>query len=87
MLEEDGPRVTINRLIDCHGLTTIHSNGAPTDIQINPDTSEFIQTIIHECLHMVNWDWPHPKVYALEKQLCFYLSDRQLHNLLRRVFK
>lgn len=85
MLRRDHTKTVLNRLMSGHGMATIHYDKPPT-IEINPKSDDLVSTVIHECLHLVNWDWPHTKIYALEKQLFCYLTDRQLHNLLKRVF-
>lgn len=55
-------------------------------MELNHRKGEFVQTVIHECLHLTNADLTEKEVRALEGELFADLSDRQIGNLLRKVF-
>jgi len=84
MLEDTEMRFTLNRRLKVYGMTTIFAEG-PVALQVNPEKKEFMSTLVHECLHLVDWDMSETNVMTLERGLMRHLTDRQLLNLLRRI--
>jgi len=54
---------------------------------IDPFSGEFIETCIHECLHMVYPEADETLIIKLEKYLIKHLTDRQVANFLKRIAK
>ena len=96
------PTVNLDRKLKVEGYKPFvsgmyHWNGGDVRISINPKIrknaqmsnkrkpSPFVTTIIHECLHAAGVDNEHD-VNRLTKGMFHALSDRQLFNLLRKVF-
>ena len=57
-------------------------------IELNPNKSgkSFIKTIIHECLHLAYWNEKEKQILKWENDMFELLSDRQVTNLLRRLY-
>jgi hypothetical protein len=47
----------------------------------------FVSTVLHECLHLVFWDTAEHEIVKVEQEVFNALSDRQLSNLINRVFR
>lgn len=80
-------KLRLNRKLGkLYGMTTIYAAGRTAAlVEVNPAKKEFMSTIVHECLHLVDWDMPEKNVRELEYDLMEQLTDRQLLNLLKRV--
>ncbi len=46
----------------------------------------FVSTVLHECLHLSDWDESEKEISRIEKEMFKALTDRQLGNLMKRVF-
>ena len=84
MLNNTGMRFRLNRRLMCYGISTITID-RDAEVVINPEKKEFMSTIVHECLHLVDWDMAEERVMKLERLLMRHLTDRQLLNLLRKI--
>lgn len=89
MLDTLPVQVRLSRKIpDDHGIAICQDNDpskGTVGIILNPDKSEFMGTLVHECLHLVDWKMSEPAVARLEKGMMCKLTDRQLMNLLHRI--
>ncbi len=87
MLSEITMQFQLNRKLVDHGVAMCYNNDPKLGavMVVDPEKKEFLGTIIHECLHLVDWKMPETKVAKLEKQLMRKLTDRQLTNLLKRI--
>ena len=77
----------LNRKIYDHGIAMVFDNNPQRGaiVMIDPEKKEFMGTLIHECLHLVDWQMSETAVARLEKGMMRKLTDRQLMNLLKRV--
>ena len=87
MLSEISMQFQLNRKLMDHGLTAVYDNNPKMGalMVVDPEKKEFMGTIIHECLHLVDWEMSETKVARLERAMMCKLSDRQLMNLLKRI--
>lgn len=87
MLNEIPMQFRLNRKLCDHGLTMVYDNNPKLGafMIVDPEKKEFMGTIIHECLHLVDWEMSETKVAKLERSLMRKLTDRQLMNLLKRI--
>lgn len=90
MIKDNDLRVRLNRKLNrVFGTATVFQ--AFCEIQLNPSRpwlrkGGLVYTVIHECIHLVDFDLPEEEVCRLEKEIFEGLTDRQLGNLLQRVF-
>ena len=54
-------------------------------ISVHADKKQFVSTLVHECVHLVDIELKEKEVTEIEEQLMLHLTDRQLTNLLKRV--
>ncbi|MCK5613192.1 hypothetical protein KAR91_65575 [Candidatus Pacearchaeota archaeon] len=87
MLNTISMQFRLNRKLVDHGLTMVYDNNPKLGafMVVDPEKKEFMGTIIHECLHLVDWEMSETKVAKLERSLMYKLTDRQLMNLLKRI--
>jgi len=87
MLKDVNMKLRLNRKLGkYYGVTTLHAAGRiDAVIEIDPAKKAFMSTIVHECLHLVDWDLKEKEVIRLENEIMKALTDRQLLNLLKRV--
>lgn len=87
MLKEIPMQFRLNRKMSDHGITCVYDNHPETGaaIYVDPEKREFMGTVLHECLHLVDWDMEEEHVAKLERDMMKKLTDRQLMNLLKRV--
>ena len=87
MLGEISMQFKLNRKLCDHGLTMVYDNNPKLGalMIVDPEKKQFMGTIIHECLHLVDWEMSETKVARLERTLMHKLTDRQLMNLLKRI--
>ena len=87
MLDSISMQFRLNRKMSDHGITCVHDNHPERGVAIyvDPEKREFMSTVLHECLHLVDWAMPEDEVAKLERALMRKLTDRQLMNLLKRV--
>ena len=83
-LKDADIKVILDRTLTCKGLLDPGCN--ETLIKLHPNKNEFIPTIIHECLHIIDDKLDHEKINAMEMELMMLWSDRQLKNFLGKVF-
>ena len=87
MLDSISMQFRLNRKMADHGLTCVYDNSTARGaaVYVDPEKHEFMGTLLHECLHLVDWDMEEKVVAKLERALMKKLTDRQLMNLLKRV--
>lgn len=97
ILKDDEVRVKLNRKLPkgkggrrWFGMVDPEDDGIFT-IHVNPwrpwkSRGGFVSTVLHECLHLAYWDLDEKGISILEKEMFEVLSDRQLGNLMKRVF-
>lgn len=89
-LEEEEIRGKINRKLGkVFGMVTPKEEW--WELQLNPckpwrTKGGFVHTIIHEMAHITWWDKSEDEIEELEKDLFNNLTDRQIGNLIKRVF-
>lgn len=62
------------------------------NISLNParpwrSRGGFVHTVLHEMIHIAWWDMSEKDVNKLEKDMFNALTDRQLTNFIKRVFR
>ena len=87
MLNTISMQFRLNRKIQDHGIAMVFDNNPKLGavVLIDPEKKEFMGTLVHECLHLVDWNLSEPAVARLEKGMMRKLTDRQLMNLLKRI--
>lgn len=87
MLKVTDLKMRLNRKLGkLFGITTIYAHGKDDALmEIDPEKKEFMSTLVHECLHLVDWNLKEEQVGDLEVEIMDNLSDRQLMNLLKRI--
>ena len=87
MLNGISMQFQLNRKIHDHEIAMVFDNNPKLGavVVIDPEKKEFMGTLIHECLHLVDWEMKEPAVSRLERSMMRKLTDRQLLNLLKRV--
>ena len=94
-LKEIRPDISVNsKLGKVFGQITIGINVGESGwdlahlIEINPNKcgKSFFRTIIHECLHLAEWNAPEKQILKWESEMFEQLSDRQLSNLMKRLY-
>lgn len=88
MLKEISMQFHLNRKIHDHGIAMVFDNNPKLGgaiVLVDPEKTEFMGTLVHECLHLVDWKMSETAVARLEKGIMHKLTDRQLMNLLRRI--
>ena len=81
VLQSDKCIVIFKRLRGLHGEYETGKNDSPDFIRINPRLQGFFNTVIHECLHAVDYDMPHYKVYWLAGRIVKKMSPCQYAHL------
>ena len=81
VLQSDKCGVVFERLRGAWGEYEPSANNGLNAIKINPHRREFFNTIIHECLHAINYNMPHYKVYWLAGQIVKKMSSAQYAHL------
>jgi hypothetical protein len=87
MLNKISMQFRLNRKIHDHGIAMVFDNDPSLGavVLVDPQKTEFMGTIIHECLHLVDWEMKETAVARLERGMMRKLTDRQLMNLLKRI--
>lgn len=84
----DDLRISIDRTIEEHGKVTFYAS-KPAQLKLNPSrrgVGGIVSTLIHELLHVVYFNAPESRIRKLEKEVYENLTDRQLTNLLKRMW-
>ena len=87
MLSTTDIQFSLNRKLgEAYGQATVGAEGDhDVTIQIDPERKEFMSTILHECIHLSDWDLTEKQVMKIEALLMRQLTDRQLTNLLKKL--
>lgn len=94
-IRESRPGVVFNsKLGKCFGQISAEFAISDGDIdfshliEFNPNKSgkSFVRTVIHECLHLAYWNAPEKQILKWESDLFKLLSDRQITNLMKRLY-
>ena len=71
----------IRRLKDCQGLISWEPDDQEVHVDLRPDC-QLIPTVIHEIIHSMNICLEEKQVLALEREIMFQLSHRQMINIM-----
>ena len=81
VLREEDVELRLKRGLSCYGM--LIEDWA--QMIIDPFSGEFVETCLHECIHMVYPEADETMVVRLERQLVKFLTNRQLANFLKRI--
>ena len=87
MLSTISMQFKLSRKLADHGIVMCWDNDPSKGamVVVDPEKREFMGTIVHELLHLLDWQMSETKVAKLERAMMRKLSDRQLMNLLKRI--
>ena len=75
---------------DINDFDHIYKGGAGYDYLVELNATKcgrsFLRTVIHTCLHLAEWNAPEKQILKWETEMFEQLSDRQLSNLMRRLY-
>jgi len=83
VLREEHIELRLKRGLSCYGMLIEDWE----QMIIDPFSGEFIETCIHECLHLLYPEADETIVIRLERQMINDLTDRQIANFLKRIVK
>ena len=87
VLANNQAKVQLNKkLKPLFGQVIMNDSGYKIELNPNKSGKSFICTVIHECLHAAYWQEHEKTIGRWEKEMFRLLSDRQLTNLMKRLF-
>ncbi len=84
-LEDHDLVVRLNRKLPVYGQVIRDWTQARTLMELNPRKKDWVATMLHEALHLVDWDLKESEISTLERDTFEFLTDRQLGNLIKRI--